>query len=270
MKKRTGFTLIELLIVIAIITILLAILLPVFATAREKARQASCASNLKQLGLAVLQYSQDYDDSWPWAFAGLQGGVGWAGRVYAYVKSTNAYACPGDTTQAAVANDYVSSYAINRNLYYGVQLSQFNAPAVTVMFAEATGVEAMLTATQEYGVNTGHPYSAGGDGGFFRCGTQPNSRPCGYVTGGFGGCGTVLCCSSTILNTVGVHSNASNYAMADGHVKWMHSDNVSAGQAYGVTANTAQVCYTSSTNGVPAGTSRVGVGTNLQATFSPF
>src|SRR5271165_1518177 len=63
--KRSGFTLIELLVVIAIIAILAAILFPVFAQAREKARQASCQSNLKQLGLAFLQYAVDYDGCFP-------------------------------------------------------------------------------------------------------------------------------------------------------------------------------------------------------------
>src|SRR5579862_3599835 len=61
--RQSGFTLIELLVVIAIIAILAAILFPVFAQAREKARQASCISNLKQLGLAFLQYEQDYDET---------------------------------------------------------------------------------------------------------------------------------------------------------------------------------------------------------------
>ena len=61
-NSRFGFTLIELLVVIAIIAILAAILFPVFAQAREKARQASCVSNLKQIGLAMLQYTQDYDE----------------------------------------------------------------------------------------------------------------------------------------------------------------------------------------------------------------
>jgi len=63
--KRRGFTLIELLVVIAIIAILAAILFPVFAQAREKARQASCASNLKQIGTALMMYVQDYDESYP-------------------------------------------------------------------------------------------------------------------------------------------------------------------------------------------------------------
>jgi prepilin-type N-terminal cleavage/methylation domain-containing protein len=64
-RKRTGFTLIELLVVIAIIAILAAILFPVFARARENARRASCQSNLKQIGLAVYQYTQDYDEKCP-------------------------------------------------------------------------------------------------------------------------------------------------------------------------------------------------------------
>src|SRR5580658_1927210 len=65
MKHRTGFTLIELLVVIAIIAILAAILFPVFAQAREKARQTTCTSNVKQIGLAWLMYVQDYDESFP-------------------------------------------------------------------------------------------------------------------------------------------------------------------------------------------------------------
>ncbi|MBC7529297.1 MAG: DUF1559 domain-containing protein [Chthonomonadaceae bacterium] len=64
-KKPTGFTLIELLVVIAIIAILAAILFPVFAQAREKARQTSCLSNTKQLGLGIMMYVQDYDETWP-------------------------------------------------------------------------------------------------------------------------------------------------------------------------------------------------------------
>src|SRR5690349_24108534 len=73
--RRTGFTLIELLVVIAIIAILTAILFPVFATAREKARQASCQSNLKQLGLATAMYATDYDGTFPIAQYAIPSGV---------------------------------------------------------------------------------------------------------------------------------------------------------------------------------------------------
>lgn len=72
-EKHTAFTLIELLVVIAIIAILAAILFPVFAKAREKARQASCMSNLKQMGLAIMQYTQDADETWPYDACGYIG-----------------------------------------------------------------------------------------------------------------------------------------------------------------------------------------------------
>ena len=84
-QKSSGFTLIELIVVIAIIAILAAILFPVFAKVREKARQVSCLSNMKQLGLAFVQYSQDYDEVLPdgtqLTFGG-NCGAGWAGQIY--------------------------------------------------------------------------------------------------------------------------------------------------------------------------------------------
>src|ERR1700733_14163574 len=95
MNTKKGFTLIELLVVIAIIAILAAILFPVFAQAREKARQTSCASNLKQLGLAYVQYVQDYDELMPSAISGSSW-EGWAGLIYPYVKSTGVYSCLSD------------------------------------------------------------------------------------------------------------------------------------------------------------------------------
>ena len=102
---QKGFTLIELLVVIAIIAILAAILFPVFAKAREKARQASCASNEKQLGLGFIQYTQDNDEEYPYNpnnpnLTGQTGNYGWAGPIYPYVKSTGIYKCPDDPTPA--------------------------------------------------------------------------------------------------------------------------------------------------------------------------
>src|SRR5213083_1134225 len=69
LRHPAGFTLIELLVVIAIIAILAAILFPAFAMARENARRASCQSNLKQIGLGIIQYNQDYDDTMPPSYA---------------------------------------------------------------------------------------------------------------------------------------------------------------------------------------------------------
>ena len=103
-RGAQGFTLIELLVVIAIIALLAAILFPVFARARENARRASCQSNLKQIGIGLLQYSQDYDDhlSRDWYgpdndVSGVGGRYKWMDAIYPYVKSTQIFVCPSDT-----------------------------------------------------------------------------------------------------------------------------------------------------------------------------
>ncbi len=103
-KGRTrGFTLIELLVVIAIIAILAAILFPVFAQAREKARQVSCLSDMKQLGLAITQYVQDYDEMYPPAvdwnheYADpAYPAAHWQQKIVPYVKANGVYGCPDD------------------------------------------------------------------------------------------------------------------------------------------------------------------------------
>lgn len=99
--RRSAFTLIELLVVIAIIAILAAILFPVFAQAREKARQSSCMSNLKQLGTAVMMYTQDTDETYPivkwWGdYNWGTGKDGWVWGVMPYVKNINVFGCPSD------------------------------------------------------------------------------------------------------------------------------------------------------------------------------
>src|SRR4028118_1359145 len=91
-SKGNAFTLIELLVVIAIIAILAAILFPVFAQARSKARQAACLSNQKQIGLAVLQYVQDYDETYPRSNRAYQneettGQSSWMRHLYTYTKN---------------------------------------------------------------------------------------------------------------------------------------------------------------------------------------
>jgi len=92
--RDRGFTLIELLVVIAIIAILAAILFPVFAKAREKARQSSCLSNLKQIGVATLMYAQDYDETLPRYYH--SGGVNYTAQVsiQPYMKNEQIWVCP--------------------------------------------------------------------------------------------------------------------------------------------------------------------------------
>jgi prepilin-type N-terminal cleavage/methylation domain-containing protein/prepilin-type processing-associated H-X9-DG protein len=150
---RKGFTLIELLVVIAIIAILAAILFPVFAQARDKARSAACLSNVKQLALGVHMYAQDYDEVVPaafseWSIPVYESPVGtmtnypsyWYVVIQPYVKNTAITKCPSDGDRAAV-----SSYAYNyphmsyRLLYPTslFSLAAYEAPAETLVFAES-------------------------------------------------------------------------------------------------------------------------------------
>src|SRR5438045_2165890 len=118
-RSKNGFTLIELLVVIAIIAILAAILFPVFAQAREKARQISCLSNEKQIGLGFLQYCQDNDETFPY---GLSLGNGtytaWPDAIQPYMKSTKILSCPDDGPAGAPDPN-----AADGNAWKGVRMS---------------------------------------------------------------------------------------------------------------------------------------------------
>lgn len=115
-RPRRGFTLIELLVVIAIIAQLAAILFPVFAKARENARRASCQSNLRQIGMAFMQYEQDYDEGLPFKGpGGCTQSYCWLHSTQAYTKSYQVFKCPSDTQIAADpgVGRQDTSYSIN-------------------------------------------------------------------------------------------------------------------------------------------------------------
>ncbi len=150
--KRNGFTLIELLVVIAIIAILAAILFPVFAKAREKARAASCLSNEKQILLAQTQYTQDYDEKFP---PGHQdAGIAWCETLQPYAKSIQIFRCPDDSSTlwpwaippagiaAAFHTSYGANYGVGHENGNSINLAQLNAPATTIYIAD-TGYTAL-------------------------------------------------------------------------------------------------------------------------------
>lgn len=164
--KSSGFTLIELLVVIAIIAILAAILFPVFAQAREKARQISCLSNMRQMGVAAVMYAQDYDEVYPGMWQWSPGAIyahapylyppGWTVdqakqncEICPYVKNTDIFGCPSrKNLYGGLYMSYGYAYptmwggasAIPNSAYtfpLGPALATFNYPADTVMIAES-------------------------------------------------------------------------------------------------------------------------------------
>jgi prepilin-type N-terminal cleavage/methylation domain-containing protein/prepilin-type processing-associated H-X9-DG protein len=170
MRRNHAFTLIELLVVIAIIAILAAILFPVFAQAREKARQTACLSNMRQIGTAALMYAQDYDERTPRNWYGDEGFEAttapgdtperykWMDAIQPYVKNTQLFTCPSAAQLVYIPRAQLlsgqttrqyGSYAYNRaygqveietdTTPAGKSLGQLELPADTVWFAETVG-----------------------------------------------------------------------------------------------------------------------------------
>ena len=265
---RKGFTLIELLVVIAIIAILAAILFPVFAKVREKARQVSCESNEKQLGLGFTQYTQDYDELMPQGNANNRGGQGWASQVYPYVKSTGVYMCPDDVARGGVnPTTYPVSYGYNLNLTPALSqngttyntLAALNAPAKTVLLFEVSGIVADPTNRADQNSVSGWGIDGNNGSGSFQNIT--------YATGCMG-LSPNPCNNQIAGTTTGRHTDGSNFLFNDGHVKFMRPRYVSSG-----TTATGQN-DPPGTNGnfaSSAGTGFAGnaANPNYSATFSP-
>lgn len=199
---RRGFTLIELLVVIAIIAILAAILFPVFARAREKARQANCQSNQKQIALGWLMYIQDYDETVPPLYTitpGVSGGYFHTPELlHPYIKNAQLWLCPSDRVNAQGFEEggIRCNYGYNQSRFTGrlnfdsgqLSLAQLEDPAQTIVWIDDTNLYA-------------GPYSPAVPVGY---------NPAAAVEDTLDAHGT---------RAVRRHNDTYNIAFADGHVK---------------------------------------------------
>ena len=242
-SNRSAFTLIELLVVIAIIAILAAILFPVFAQAREKARQATCISNLKQFNLAILQYAQDADECMPMAINGkLQIGPGivaanptlheWGvhAQIEPYVKSRGLFRCPDDAGFIAAGNTVA-----NGTLTAPQGMELWNAYGTSYKFTkENFGIVTKDQNTTWFGAGSPYNYAqiknnADSDAvagvGSTSFGPPPMPMPLSYFA--LPANTRVMRCFVAPWNEPDVakafHKNGDTIAFADGHVKFIIS-----------------------------------------------
>ena len=221
---KKGFTLIELLVVIAIIAILAAILFPVFTKAREKARQTSCLSNLKQLGLAVQMYATDWE-AYPTSSSpsSTSPRTRWADYIYPYVKSTQMFTCPSERNTGILSKTFAHSvttvyggYGYNYqylgnsrialpSLPFAASESMIQTPAETVAIADTNGA-----------TNVDGTYS--GEGVYVVDPPLSSSRGSGSASGYYAAASLANGGRSTPAER---HVEMVNVAFVDGHAKVM-------------------------------------------------
>ncbi|RYZ79910.1 MAG: DUF1559 domain-containing protein [Proteobacteria bacterium] len=214
--KRKGFTLIELLVVIAIIAILAAILFPVFGRARENARRSSCQSNLKQLGLGLAQYTQDYDEKTPIACADNSGCTdSWYHQTKTYIKSDQVTYCSSDTSNLSTITHGTETFASpsynynsglncsypfvssNPSRLGGISLSAINQPVGVIVLYEAESARAGSLPARDLG-GSNIEYAI-------------NNNQYNYP------------------KSLNRHLDGSNWLFSDGHVKWNKLSNIYLG-----------------------------------------
>ncbi len=241
--KRSAFTLIELLVVIAIIAILAAILFPVFAQAREKARQITCVSNQKQIGTALLLYTQDYDETYPMVSYNSGGNMYvWSNVVQAYIKSGSSWGHYGVFTCPDVGDQQFSLFGVHEWVFmepdyecggqcdlipfHTTPLAAIDFPSTRIVMVEKGHSNHSWGGTLQYdGWQSdwlgGHSYT---DPGAPRCDLGNVSADCGGwygdcdsagppFTGGWYGCEQFPRYR---------HTQTSDMTFFDGHVKAMH------------------------------------------------
>ena len=233
-----GFTLIELLVVIAIIAILAAILFPVFAQAREKARQITCLSHARQIGVAMNLYMQDFDGFFPIWWSGIRTDADpisgmmrrrdvWFGElVLPYLKSVEVFRCPDERVPAVNTDNGAMSWQVNRNVIFDETKPCIRGPEIPVGSNYCPGVRPAMSdaeVQQPAAVIALSEYS----GSYFgRTHNQPESTR--LLWDAVGHRRPTLAEIKRLCPLCGDirHQDGSNLVFFDGHARWEHADRI--------------------------------------------
>lgn len=227
-QRRSAFTLIELLVVIAIIAILAAILFPVFAQAREKARQTQCVSNLRQIGTAVMMYVQDYDETYPtqssdpfgqapYAVEDSPGRLSWMGSIQPYLKNIGVMACPSANEPATPTATRYSRCSYSYNGLLGNLLPGQTANPMPIAPLAQVARPAEVAMIQDQAITWNR--------------SQPGPRWNGPT-------GANRWCNTNSFEVISkIHNQGFVIAYADGHAKWIKASQANVGLTNDTTGN---------------------------------